>query len=274
MPDTDYKIITSNPDTFKEYVRKVWQYKALIVAFAKKDLQVKFAQTWLRLGWSIVQPLTGTIVFTFFFSYILHWNAGGLPFPLYALSGLISWNFFSAIFIQGAVGIHEYSSLNRKIYYPKLIIPLSKMLVALIDLGISFVLLIPLLFWYHIIPSWKIIFLPIIIVINALAGLSISLFFSAFSYKYKDLLQVMPFITYFGIWITPVFFTFETLPESLRFIWFINPMAGIVDAWRSCLFSSWHFNLQYLPGLLSIIPLAAIGLWIYQKKETEFSDFI
>lgn len=268
------KIITASPDSLGAYLRKVWQFRALVLAFARKDIQVRFAQTWLRLGWSVLQPLTATAVFTFFFGYVLHWKTGNIPFPVYALSGLIGWNLFTNILHQGSGGVHEASALVRKIYFPKLVIPLSKMLMSLLDLGIGLLLLVPLLIVYGVMPSWRLIFLPLVLGMNLLAAFALVCFFTAFSYKNRDLLLALPFLTYFGIWLTPVFFTFDTLPEQLQFAWYLNPMAGIVEAWRACLFAGWNFDLRYLPAMLAVLPLAITGLWIFQRKESEFSDFV
>jgi lipopolysaccharide transport system permease protein len=245
-----------------------------MLAFAQKDIQVKFAQTFLRFTWAIIQPVVSTVVFAFFFGYILHWKTGGLPFPVYVLSGLISWSLFTHIVIHGSNSINESSTLIRKIYFPKLIMPLSKIFVAMFELLVSFVLLILMMIYYKIVPSWHLVFLPVVLILNILFALSLVFLFSAFSYRSKDLLHLIPFISYFGIWLTPVFFTNETLPESLRFLWYINPMAGIVDAWRFCLFTDWSFSMQYLPAMLVILPLSFISLFIYTRQENKFSDYI
>jgi lipopolysaccharide transport system permease protein len=266
--------ITPLPDSVGKYLEKTWKFRSLIIAFAQKDIQVKFSQTFLRFSWAIIQPVVGTLVFAFFFGYILHWKTGNLPFPVYVISGLISWSLFTNVVIHGSNSIHESSVLIRKIYFPKLIMPLSKILVAMFELVISFLLLVLMMIYYEITPSWHLIFLPLVLLLNILFALSLVFLLSAFSYRNKDLLHLIPFISYFGIWLTPVFFTNETLPESLRFLWYINPMAGIVDGWRFCLFNDWRFNLQYLPALLTILPLALISLVIYTKQENKFSDYI
>jgi lipopolysaccharide transport system permease protein len=116
--------------------------------------------------------------------------------------------------------------------------------------------------------------LPLVLLLNMLTAICLVCWIGAFSYKTRDLLHLTPFITYFGIWITPVFFTYDILPEQLRFIWFLNPMAGVVDGWRSCLFAGWEFNTSYLPSMLAVLPVTFGGLWIYCRKESQFSDFI
>jgi len=267
------KIITSRPDTFFEYLKKIWQHRFLIIVFARRDLKVKYAQTLLGLGWTILQPLTALVIFTFFFGYVLHWKGEGLPYSLYVLSGLLGWNFFSYIVFQGTASIQESSPIIKKIYFPKAILPLSKVLVSIVELMISFLLIIPLLFWHGQSLSWHIILLPVVLVFNALIALFIVFTVASLAYKKRDLYHIVPFVMYFGIWCTPVFFTKDILPEEINFIWFYNPMAAIVELWRWCLFPAWNYNLNFVPILLLSIPLAIVGFSMYIKYENEFSDF-
>jgi lipopolysaccharide transport system permease protein len=267
------KIITSEPDTIAEYLSKIWQYRSLIVVFAKRDLKVKYAQTWLGLGWTILQPLTALLIFTFFFGYILDWKADGLPYSLYVLSGLLGWNYFTYIVFQGMNSVQEAGAVIKKIYFPKAVLPLSKVLVALTELSITFLLLIPLLVWHQQMISWKFIFIPLVLFFNTLVGLFIVFFTASLSYKVRDLFHLIPFLIYFGIWVTPVFFTKTILPDSINFIWYLNPMAAVVEGWRWCLFSSWYFDIRFLPALLSILVLFIFGFFKYNKAESKFSDF-
>jgi lipopolysaccharide transport system permease protein len=267
-------IYTSNPDSPLTYLLKIWRYRSLIKVFAIRDLKIKYADTFLGLGWTIIQPLAGLAIFSFFFGYILGWQAGDLPFTLYVYSGLIAWNFFSYIVYQGVSSVHDSGHLIKKIYYPKFIMPLSKILVAFIELVISFLLIIPLMFWYNQWPSFKLIFILFPLFFNVLCALTLVLWIGAFAYKKRDLLHLVPFLMYFGIWLTPVFFTFETLPQNMQFLWYINPMAGVVEAWRWVIFSEWTFSLWYLPSMIMVSVLFLTGFWLYIKKEFLFSDFV
>jgi lipopolysaccharide transport system permease protein len=267
------RIITNKPDTLVEYLNKIWQYRSLIMVFAKRDLKVKYAQTWLGLGWTIVQPLTGLLIFTFFFGYILNWQADGLPYSLYVLSGLLGWNYFTYIVFQGMSSMQESGNIIKKIYFPKALLPLSKVLVALVELSVSFLLLIPLLVWHQQALSWKIIFIPIVLIFNTLIALSVVFITASLSYRVRDLVHLVPFLMYFGIWVTPVFFTKDILPQQISFVWFFNPMAAVVEGWRWCLFSGWQYILYFVPALLSTIFLFFISFFIYKKAESKFSDF-
>lgn len=271
---TGYKVVTPESSTLIQYFYNIWQKRGLIITLAKRDIKVRFSQTILRVGWALFQPILTTSIFVFFFGYILNWQAGKIPFVLYVLTGVISWNLFTFATIQGSSGFGESSTLIRKVYFPRLVIPISKILVASIEVGTSLFVLAIVMLYYGICPGWKIIFLPFLIILNILFPLSIICLVHSASYRFKDLLHILPLITHFGVWITPVFFTIEILPENLQFIWYINPMSGIVEGWRACLMNSWNFNWHFLPSMLMIIPLFVMGIWVWNRYENSISDYI
>jgi lipopolysaccharide transport system permease protein len=268
------KIITSDQESLIVYLKKIWQYRSLILVFAKRDLKVKYAQTWLGLGWTILQPLTGLLIFTFFFGYIMKWQADGIPYSLYVLSGLLGWNFFSYIVYQGSSSIQESSALIKKVYFPKVVLPISKVYVALVELAVSFLLIIPLIIWHQQMLSWKVLFIPIALFFNVIAAFVLVFFTAIMSYRKRDILHIVPFLIYFGIWVTPVFFTKSTLPQHLYFVWYINPMAGVTELWRWCLFPNWDFNILFVPSIFLLLPFLLLGLWLFIKTERKFSDFV
>lgn len=266
--------ITAAPDNIRSYFRKIGQYKSLIWVFARRDLKVKYAQTWLGISWSILQPLVPFVIFSIFFGYILNWKSGDIPFALYILSGLTGWNLFTYIVNAGANSIQESSQLIKKIYFPKSILPLSKVLVGLIDLLISFLLLIPLIIYYQQALSWKIVFIPFVIFFNVLCGLAIVFWTSVFAYRKRDLFLVLPFIIQFGIWLTPVFYTDDFLPPNLQFIVDFNPMASVVNLWRWMLFGQTDFQWIWVCNFIFIFLLCVSGMYYYNRKESAFSDFV
>jgi lipopolysaccharide transport system permease protein len=267
-------VITARPDGLADYLKKIWKYRALTWVFAQRDLKVKYAQTFLGLSWTIVQPLTALAIFTFFFGYVLQWKTGVLPYTLYVLSGLLGWNFFSYIVFQGSFSAQESSNLIKKIYFPKIILPISKVYVALAELGVTLLLLIPLFFWYGQSLSWRVMFIPLVILFNILIALFVVLTIASLGYRRRDLFHLVPFLMNFGIWFTPVFFSKDILPGKISFIWYFNPMASVVDAWRWCLFPGYQFDVLSLPALLISIVLFIFGFLLYKKTESEFSDFV
>lgn len=272
--EEEVAVITADPDDFLTYFRKIVSYRQLILAFAMRDLKVKYAQTWLGLGWSIVQPLTALLIFTFFFGYVLNWKSGDIPFPVHVLSGLLGWNFFSYIVNAGSISVQEASHTIRKIYFPKSVLPLSKVLIALTELLISLLILIPLLIWYGTGISWHIVFLPFVLAFNAACGLTLVFWVASFAYRKRDLFHLLPFIVYFGIWLTPVFFTKAVLPEHLRFLMDLNPMAAVVGMWRWMLFGTGPFEWIWLLHFFGIFLLCMLGMYRYNRKERAFTDFL
>jgi len=265
-------VITSEPDSLKVYLQKIWQYRALIWVFARRDLKVKYAQTWLGLGWTIFQPLTAFAIYTFFFGYILNWKTDGIDYPVYVLSGLLGWNFFSFIVSSGTYGIQESAHLIKKIYFPKTIIPLSKILFASIELGINLLLLIGLILIYQQSISWKIVFLPLVIVYNAICALTLVFLFSAVAYKKRDILHLVPFVLQFGIWFSPVFFSRTILPKQISFLMDLNPLANLIEMWRLCLFGFGEVKWLWFISLGLVLILFYLSLYLFSRVEYTLTD--
>jgi len=265
-------VMSAQTDTFSDYFKKIWKYRSLILVFAKRDLKVKYAQTAIGLGWTIIQPLVALIIFTFFFGYLLNWKTDGIEFPVYVLSGLLGWNLFSYTVSAGTFGLQESSQLIKKIYFPKSIIPLSKVLIALVELTFSFLLLIPLMIYFGQTPSWNMVFLPFVILFNVLCALLIVFWISTLAYKKRDLLHLVPFMLYFGIWFSPVFFSKAILPQHYSYLLDLNPMANVIEAWRWSLFGYGTFNWMWIVNFLIVSILLLLGMFLYNKTEDKFSD--
>lgn len=266
-------VITSHPDSVTDYFKKIWAYKKLIWVFAKRDLKVKYSQTFIGICWSIIQPLTALLIFTFFFGYILNWKTDNIPYPIYLLSGILGWNFFSYIVQAGTISIQESAHVIKKIYFPKSILPLSKIIVAFVELGINFLLLIPLMLFFKLTISWKIFFIPFVIFFNALCALTLVFWVASFAYRRRDLLHILPFIVYFGIWFTPVFFSTNFLPEKYRFLMDLNPMAHIINLWRWMLFDTIPFDTNWIISFIIVLILVVTGMYNYNIRESKFSDY-
>lgn len=266
-------IITSRPDTISQYLKKIWKYRVLIWVFAKRDIRVKYAQTLLGIGWSIAQPLTAMLVFSYFFGYLLNWKTADIPFPLYVFSGLIGWNFFSYIINSGTSSVQDSSNLIRKIYFPKTILPLSKVIVAFTEFAISLCILIPMIYYFDRSVSWRIAFIPLALLFNAICALTLVFWVAAFAYRKRDLLHILPFVVYFGIWITPVFFSIDILPAKVQKVVVLNPMANVIELWRWIFLGSAGFNYSWIISFVVVSFLCLSGMFFYNRKENQFSDF-
>jgi lipopolysaccharide transport system permease protein len=273
MPRESVHVYTPAPDTLHQYLIKVWRHRELIRTFAERDLRTRYAQTYLGFGWALVQPLTALAIFTFFFGFILSWQGDGMPYPLHVLSGLLIWNFFTYVVFQGSQSIQESGQLIRKIYFPKAVLPLSKVLTGLVELGISTLLLIPLMLWYGEAPSWRLLLFPAVVLLTATLALALVFLVTALAFRRRDLHHIIPFLMYFGIWTAPVFFTKDLLPAEYQFLWALNPVAATVEAWRFVIFPAHGFEPRFLPALLASLPLCLTGLFIFVRQEGRFSDY-
>mgnify|MGYP003646149857 CR=1 FL=1 len=265
---------SSRPDSFITSLVKLFEYKSLIWVFAKRDLQVKYAQTTLGFGWSVFKPFLGLFVYVFFFGFVLGWQTGNTPYPIYVLSGLLGWNLFSYILTNGVSALQESSDLIKKIYFPKSLLPLSKTLAGIVELLISFILLIPLFIYYEVEISWKVIFMPIVLIYNIICGLTVAFFVASVSVKKRDLLQVLPFLISMAIWFTPVFLSEAIFPSEFHFLFKINPVANVIDLWRWIFFSELTFKWYWLVNF-GITFLALIySFYLYSRVESKFADSI
>ena len=197
MKDERVTIYTSEPNTFSTFLKEIWAYRILILTFAKRDLKVKYSQTILGLGWTLFQPLTAWLIYVFFFGYLLKLETNGIPFPIYVMSGLIGWSFFSQIVSSGGTSLIEAGHLVKKVYFPKSVIPLYKVVYFLLDLSVNFLLLLLLLIIYKQMVSWKIIFLPLVLIFNIFCALLLVFWITYFSYKMRDLVHLIPFVLNF-----------------------------------------------------------------------------
>lgn len=269
----EIQVMTADSDSFAEFFAKIWKYRTLIFVFAKRDLKVKYSQTAIGLGWTLLQPLTALFIFTFFFGVLLNWKTDGIEYPVYVLSGLLGWNFFSYTVSAGTTGVQESAHLIKKIYFPKSVIPLSKMMLGLVELAFSLMILIPLLLYYGQSLSWKIIFLPLVLVFNAMCALALVFWISALAYKKRDLFHLIPFLLYFGIWFSPVFFSNDILPDKYSFALDINPMANVIQAWRWSLFNFGEFKWIWVVNFMMIFILLMLGMFVYNRRERELADY-
>lgn len=241
--------------------------------FALRDLKVKYSQTYLGVGWSLLQPITSLVIYSFVFGYVLKWSSDKIPYTLYVLSGLLGWNFFMYVVSAGAASIQESSGLIKKIYFPKSILPLSKTIVASVDLVISLVLMMVLMIYYGQSLSWHVVFVPFVLLFNALCGLTVVYWLASFAYRLRDLFHLVTYLVYFGIWITPVFFTPDILPKQAQYILGFNPVTVSIDLWRWAIFPGFTIGLTHFFVVVIVTILCFLGMYNYNKNEINFSDY-
>ena len=270
------KITTYNSghDSLKTSLIKLFKYRSLIWVFAKRDMKVKYSQTYLGIAWGVFKPLLSLFIYVFFFGFILKWETGDTPYPVYVLSGLIGWNLFSYIVNSGVASVYESSDLIKKVYFPKAILPLSKMMVGIVEAMISLLLVILIMAYYNIWIGWKFFLIPLVLLFNVICGVAVAFIISAVAIKKKDILQVLPFLLNMAIWLTPVFFSIAVFPEQMHFLFLINPIANVIDLWRWVLFDGVSFQIVWLLNFFIMSILLLLGFYFYAYREDKFADFL
>ncbi|MBT4732505.1 ABC transporter permease [Candidatus Woesearchaeota archaeon] len=269
-----YKIIEPAKKPVLTIVRQIYQFRSILFTLAKRDVKAKYTQTVLGLLWSVIQPLTGLLIFTIFFDKLIKVDTNNIPYPLFAFSGMVAWYFYTFIVNQGGTSLVDSQYLLKKFYFPRLILPLSKVLVGLVDFGISVILLIILMIILGGMPSFLILLFPVFLLLAVLTGLSIAIWLSALTIRYRDLQHIIPYLINFSIWLTPVFYPSTLVPESYHFILYLNPMAGIIAGFRWCLLGDLIPSINYLWGILPVIFIFISGIYYFIKIEREIVDII
>lgn len=262
-------------DTFSEYLQKVWKFRFMILLLARRDLKIKYARTSLGLIWSVVQPMTGLVIFYLFFNYLI--AVPSIPdcgYTVFAFSGMTAWYFFSYIVYQGSNALIQGQELSQKIYFPRIALPISKVMVGSVDLLVALLLLLIVMLILSVPLSWHLMFLPLFVLINAAVGLSIAIWISALTVKHRDLQHIVPYIVNFGIWLTPVFFPASIVPGNFSWMLYLNPMSGVIEGFRWCLWGHTGFLPEYFTGIgISLIVLVA-GIIRFNRTENNMMDII
>jgi len=258
------------------YWKDLRRYRELFYFLAWRDILVRYKQTVIGIAWSVIRPVLAMIVFTVIFGKIAKLPSGDIPYPVLVFVALLPWQFFANAVQEGGNSLIVNASMVSKIYFPRMLIPSSSIIVALVDFLISSIILVVIMAWYKFVPSWRIIFVPAFLFLAILVAFGVILLLSALNVRYRDFKIVLPFIVQFGLFISPVGFSSDVIPEKWRFIYSINPMVGVIDGFRWAIIGK---NVSfYMPGfILSIVltfALLTIGILYFRKTERTFADRI
>ncbi|GAB2773459.1 ABC transporter permease [Rhabdobacter roseus] len=262
----------------KDYWKDLWRNKQLLWILSKRDISVRYKQTLLGIAWSVIRPLMTMLVMAVVFSFIAKLPSDpGIPYPLMILGGLTIWTFFANTFTQISNSIVLNSNLVSKVYFPRLIMPLSAVSVGFIDFLISLALFILLSVYYQYPPSINIIFLPVFIVFTFLTSLGIGLFFAVINVRFRDIAQLIPFMVQVGMYICPVAYSSRQVKDEWFYKYYIlNPLVGIIDGFKWCLLGDKaYFNPTSLYSTILVSSLALLlSLMYFRRKENTFVDHI
>ncbi len=278
MNGTDNYEIKIKPIRAKVFlnVAELWRYRELFYIFAWKDIKVRYKQTVLGIAWALLQPITSMFIFTVFFGKIAKISSDGLPYSLFVLTGLIFWGFFSNTLTHASNSLIENEGIIKKIYFPRLILPLSTIITGFVDFGISFVLLLLVAFYFGYIPSlWTFVIIPLGIIIASLGTAGLGLFLAALNVKYRDVRYILPFFIQLLIFLTPVIYPLSIVGHLNRLAIALNPIAGVIESARKVISGSIIIDYQILSiSLVSSILLFIAGLIYFRSTEKFFADII
>ena len=253
-------------------LRDLWRYRELLYFLTWRDIKVRYKQTIFGAAWAILQPFFTMIVFSVFFGRLVRVPSDGIPYPIFAYSGLLPWQLFSQAVTRSGNSLVSNRHLITKIYFPRLAIPISAVLPGLVDFGIAFVVLLVMMVYYHIAPTVALLTLPFFLLLAVAAALGVGLWLSALNLKYRDVGYTIPFLTQFWLFATPVVYPSSLIPEKWQALYGLNPMAGVVEGFR------WALLGKAPPGPFLAISVGAVmllligGLYYFRRMEKTFAD--
>jgi len=262
--------------TESQYWKDLWRYRELFYFLAWRDILVRYKQTAIGIAWALIRPFLTMIVFTVVFGQLAKLPSQGVPYPILVFAGMLPWQFFSNALSECSNSLVGNANLISKVYFPRLIVPTSAVIVSFVDFLISGMILLGLMAWYNFVPDWRILTLPIFILIACAASMGVGLWLAALTVQYRDFRFVVPFIIQFGLYISPVGFSSAIVPEEWRLLYSINPMVGVIDGFRWAILGG---NASiYVPGFLLSVGLVFLllwsGIWYFRKMERTFADVI
>lgn len=263
----------SDPD----YWLELWRFKELFFALAWRDISVRYKQTVIGFLWAILLPLMTTFLLTFIFGRVAKLpSEGAAPYALLVLAGLLPWQLFSTSLTSASSSLTANSNMVRKIYFPRLVLPLSAGVVSVVDFAISLTLLAAVMIYFNFSPSWTLFALPIFVGMAVLSSMSLGIFIAALNVKYRDFRYIIPFIVQFGLYISPVGFSSNVIPEDYRLLFYLNPMAGTIDGFRWAILG--EGSPLYLPGIAIssavLVTLLVFGVSHFRRNEKSFADYM
>jgi len=274
MELTDYTLINAEPTSLGKYWKGLWKYRRMISVFALQEIKVSYAQTFFGLFWLLFKPLIVLGVFTFLFGNVIEISGMKHPYALFAFSGLIAWNYFNFLVGSGSGALINNQHLIRKMYFPRMVLPLAKVLVGLVEAGVSFLILFTLMIILGYPFSVKLLALFVFLFFNIISGLGIALWLNALNLRYRDLNHFIPVLIGFLIWLTPVFYPSTLIPQEFSFLLYLNPMAGIIECYRWAILGDPFPSIKYLIAIAEVAVVFIAGVWFFIRMEDVMADYL
>ncbi len=260
----------------RHYWKDLWLYRELFYFLAWRDILVRYKQTVIGVTWSLIRPFLTMVVFTVVFSKLANLPSDNVPYPILVFAALLPWQFFANAFTEAGNSLISNANMISKVYFPRLVIPTSAVIVSFVDFMISGFILAALMLWYGYLPDWRIATLPFFVLIAVAAALGAGIWIAALNVKYRDFRYIIPFVVQFGLYISPVGFSSSIVPERWRLLYSLNPMVGVIDGFRWALLGG--STGMYWPGFVLSISLVALvfitGVLYFRVTEKSFADVI
>jgi len=255
--------------------RELWDYRELLFILAWRDVSVRYKQSAVGIGWAILQPLMMMLIFTIVFGKFAKLPSEGVPYPIFTFCALLPWNYFASSLSGSSNSLVGSAHLVTKVYFPRLVLPLSKVFSGLVDFGIGFVILLGMMLWYGVMPTIGILFLPLFMLVAMLVSLGVGLWLTAINVKYRDVVFVVPFMVQFWMYASPVAYSATIVPEKYQWLYGLNPMVGVIEGFRWAMLGKESPNIEMmLISLGGIVFILIGGLYYFKKMEKTFADII
>ena len=253
--------------------KELREYRDLYYFLVRRDIKVLYKQTILGFAWAIIRPLLSMIVFSIVFGRLARVPSDGVPYPIFTFVALVPWTYFAAAMIESTQSLVNNTNMLTKVYFPRLVIPMTPVLAKLLDFGIAFMILILMMAWFSIVPTWEVVFLPLLVLLMMLTASGFGMWLSALAIQYRDVRLAIPFIAQLLMYAAPVVWPASLVPEVLRPLYGLYPMAGVIEGFRSVLLGTnpmpWDL---ILPGTLSAVLIAGSGAFYFRRMERIFAD--
>jgi len=272
----EFDLVIESGRTELHYWKDLWRYRELFYFLSWRDILVRYKQTVIGVAWSVIRPLLTMVIFTIVFGNLAKLPSGNTPYAILVFAAMLPWQFFSNALGESSTSLIANTNLLTKVYFPRLVVPASAVIVSLIDFLVSCAVLVVLMIWFRVLPDWRILALPLFLLLAFVSSLGFGLLLAALNVKYRDFRYVVPFILQFGLYVSPVGFSSSVVPNEWRLLYSINPMVGVIDGFRwAILGGSEQINIASLVmSILVAILLSIVGLWYFRKTERLLADVI
>lgn len=274
--ESQAELIIEAGKTEHHYWKDLWRYRELFYFLAWRDILVRYKQTIIGVAWAVLRPLLTMVAFVFVFGKLARMPSDGVPYPILVFAALLPWQFFANAFTEAGNSLVSNANMISKVYFPRVVIPASAVIVSFVDFLLSGALLATLMFWYGLTPDWRIMTVPLFMALAIAAAMGTGLWIAALNVKYRDFRYIIPFIVQFGLYISPVGYSSAVVPDHWRLLYSINPMVGVIDGFRWALLGG--ESQLYWPGVslsLALVMLIAVtGVLYFRKTEKSFADVI